>query len=116
MDELVSRGSHPNLTESRLYLPQKILKLLLQHFFNQPYKNDENIFLSPLLGLFLISITFKSRAETYYGEFCWQTLINEVSAWIYKFGVSQKEGGNFVPYGREDNGLGEITPALGVKQ
>jgi hypothetical protein len=73
----------------------------------------KKIFLSPLLGLFLISITFKSHAESYYGEFCWQTLINEAPAWIYKFGVSRKEGGNYALYGREDNGLGEITPAHG---
>lgn len=66
-----------------------------------------------LFGLLMFSMIPQSHAETYHGDFCWQVLINEVPAWTYQFGVYQKDGGHYALYGREDNGLGEITAAHG---
>ena len=74
---------------------------------------EKHIFLSLLFSLLLFSIASKSHAETYHGDYCWQVLKEEVPAWIYKFGVYEKEGGNYALYGKEDNGLGDITAVHG---
>ncbi|SFP98118.1 hypothetical protein SAMN05216419_104124 [Nitrosomonas cryotolerans] len=76
-------------------------------------KINKYIYLSLLVSLPLLTISFKSHAETYHGDFCWQILENEVPAWSYKLGVYEKEGGQYALYGTEDNGLGDITAAHG---
>ena len=76
-------------------------------------KMKKHTFLSLLLGFLLFVVGFKSHAETYHGDYCWQVLKNDVPAWVYRFGVYEKEGGHYALYGREDNGLGDITAAHG---
>ncbi len=72
----------------------------------------KHIYLSLLLGLFLFPTASKSQ-ELYLGDFCWQIFKNEVPAWVYKFGVYEKEGRHFALYGLEDAGGGRITAAHG---
>ncbi len=73
----------------------------------------KHIYLSLLLGLLLFTTTSKSQAESYLGDFCWQIFENEVPAWVYKFGVYEKEGRHFALYGTDNAGGGRITAAHG---
>ena len=74
-------------------------------------KNRE--YLSLLVGLFIFTMPFESQAESYLGDFCWQVTENEAPAWIYKFGVYEKEGVRYALYGTGDDGNGGIAAANG---
>lgn len=59
------------------------------------------IYLALVIGLFLVTNTSKSRAETYLGDFCWQadsTLTTK--SVVFMTGVYRMEGGHFALYGK----------------